>query len=53
MAGARRLLPARVGALLARLPQVAEERRQRAQRKLLLQQDRNSEGRLSFAGRGE
>jgi preprotein translocase subunit SecA len=53
MAGARRLLPARVGAFLARLPQVAEERRQRAQRKLLLQQDRNSEGRLSFAGRGE
>ena len=53
MAGARRLLPARVGAFLARLPQQVEERRQRAQRKLLLQQDRNSEGRLSFAGRGE
>jgi preprotein translocase subunit SecA len=53
MAGAQRLLPARVGAFLARLPQVAEERRQRAQRKLLQQQDRHSEGRLSFAGRGE
>jgi preprotein translocase subunit SecA len=53
MARGRRLLPARVGTFLARLPQQAEERRQRAQRKLLLQQDRNSEGRLSFAGRGE
>ncbi len=42
-----------LGALLARLPQRQEERRQRAQRKLLLKQDRSSEGRLSFAGRGE
>jgi preprotein translocase subunit SecA len=53
MAGARRLLPARIGVFLARLPQRQEERRQRAQRKLLLKQDRQSEGRLSFAGRGE
>jgi preprotein translocase subunit SecA len=53
MAGVRRLLPARIGMFLARLPQRQEERRQRAQRKLLLKQDRNSEGRLSFAGRGE
>jgi preprotein translocase subunit SecA len=53
MAGVRRLVPARFGAFLARLPQRQEERRQRAQRKLLLKQDRNSEARLSFAGRGE
>ena len=53
LAGARRLVPARFGAFLARLPQRQEERRHRAQRKLLLKQDRNSEARLSFAGRGE
>jgi preprotein translocase subunit SecA len=38
---------------VARLPQMREERRQRSERRLLLQQDRNLERRLSFAGRGE
>jgi hypothetical protein len=35
------------------VPQTREERRQRNERRLLLQQDRNLERRLSFAGRGE
>lgn len=51
--GSGRLLPHRLGAFLARLPQRQEERRQRVQRRLLLKQDRSSEERLSFAGRGE
>jgi preprotein translocase subunit SecA len=48
-----RPLPRWLGALLAWLPQKLEERRQRVQRRLLLQQDARIEGRLSFAGRGE
>jgi preprotein translocase subunit SecA len=52
-AGSKRVLPARLGKLLARLPQIIEERRQLHQRKLLLEQDRKSEQRLSFSGRGE
>ena len=39
--------------LVARLPQMREERRQRSERRLLLQHDRQLERRLSFAGRGE
>jgi preprotein translocase subunit SecA len=46
-------LPRWLGALLAWLPQKLEERRQRVQRRILLQQDARIEGRLSFAGRGE
>jgi preprotein translocase subunit SecA len=52
-AGSSRVLPAGLGRLMALLPQRMEERRQRMQRKQLLQQDRKSEQRMSFAGRGE
>ena len=48
-----RHLPAWLGKLLAHLPQAAEERRQRVERKLLLEVDDRAEQRLSFAGRGE
>jgi len=53
LAGARPVVPALLGRVLARLPQIIEERRQLHQRKLLLEQDRKSEQRLSFSGRGE
>jgi len=53
LAGGKPVLPAHLGKLLARLPQTIEERRQHQQRKLLLEQDRQSERRLSFSGRGE
>jgi preprotein translocase subunit SecA len=46
-------LPAWLGGLVSHLPQVAEERRERNERKLLLETDDRSEKRLSFAGRGE
>jgi preprotein translocase subunit SecA len=46
-------LPAWLGKLLAHLPQAAEERRHRMERKLLLEVDDRAEKRLSFAGRGE
>jgi len=42
-----------LGALLARMPQNIEEGRQRAERRMLLQQDEQIEGRMAFAGRGE
>jgi preprotein translocase subunit SecA len=42
-----------LGRVIAWVPQMREERRQRNERRLLLQQDRNIERRLSFAGRGE
>jgi preprotein translocase subunit SecA len=48
-----RPLPAWLGALVARFPQRIEERWQRAQRRMLQQQDERAEQRLSFAGRGE
>jgi preprotein translocase subunit SecA len=48
-----RPLPAWLGALVARFPQSLEERSQRAQRRMLQQQDERAEQRLSFAGRGE
>jgi preprotein translocase subunit SecA len=53
LAGSSRVLPSGLGRLLVLLPQSVEERRHRAQRKLLLEQDRKSEQRMSFAGRGE
>jgi len=37
----------------AHLPQIAEERRQRLERKTLFEVDDRAERRLSFAGRGE
>ena len=46
-------LPGWVARLISRVPQMREERRQRSERRLLLQQDRHLERRLSFAGRGE
>jgi preprotein translocase subunit SecA len=46
-------LPEWLARLIAWVPQMREERRQHAERKLLLQQDRHLERRLSFAGRGE
>jgi preprotein translocase subunit SecA len=49
----RTRLPGWVGRLVAWAPQTREERRQRAERKLLLQQDRHLDRRLSFAGRRE
>jgi preprotein translocase subunit SecA len=52
-AGRNRPLPAWLGARLAWYPQKLEERRQRAERRLLLDQDERAERRLSFAGRGE
>ena len=53
IAGRKRPLPAWLGARLAWYPQKLEERRQRAERRLLLEQDERAERRLSFAGRGE
>jgi preprotein translocase subunit SecA len=52
-ASGRARLPGWVTRFIAWAPQAREERRQRAERKLLLQQDRHLEGRLSFAGRRE
>jgi len=46
-------LPGSIARLVAWLPQKREERRQRSERKLLLQHDQQLERRLSFAGRGE
>jgi preprotein translocase subunit SecA len=46
-------LPGWLAVLVARLPQWREERRQRAERRLLLEHDERAERRLSFAGRGE
>jgi preprotein translocase subunit SecA len=46
-------LPGWLGRLVAQLPQAAEEGRQRAERKQLLEADDRTEERLSFAGRGE
>jgi hypothetical protein len=46
-------LPAWLGRIVARIPQQREERRQRGDRRLLLEQDERAERRLSFAGRGE
>ena len=48
-----RYLPEWLGRLTAHLPQVFEERRQRMERKQLLEVDDRAEKRLSFAGRGE
>jgi preprotein translocase subunit SecA len=48
-----RHLPEWLGRLTAHLPQVFEERRQRIERKELLEVDDRAEKRLSFAGRGE
>ena len=39
--------------LIARVPQAREESRQRAERRLLLEQDRQLDRKLSFAGRAE
>ena len=49
----RTRLPGWVARLVAWAPQTREERRQRAERRLLLQQDRHLDRRLSFAGRRE
>jgi preprotein translocase subunit SecA len=46
-------LPAFLGRAVAILPQWLEERRQRGERRLLLEHDERAERRLSFAGRGE
>jgi preprotein translocase subunit SecA len=46
-------LPSWLSRFVARIPQMREGQRQRGERRLLLQQDRNLERRLSFAGRGE
>ena len=46
-------LPGALGAMIAWLPQWLEERRQRGERRLLLEHDERAERRLSFAGRGE
>ena len=51
--GAGRPLAAWVGRLLAYVPQRLEERRQRNERRALLTHDKQTERRLSFAGRGE
>ena len=53
LCGPSRSLPAGLGAHLVWYPQRLEERRQRAERRLLLEQDQRSERGLSFAGRGE
>jgi preprotein translocase subunit SecA len=50
--GERGIAPA-LGKVIAHRPQLSEERRQRMERKLLLDQDNQSERRLSFAGQGE
>jgi MYXO-CTERM domain-containing protein len=52
-AAGRTDLPSWLSRLVARIPQMREEQRQRSERRLLLQQDRNLERRLSFAGRAE
>jgi preprotein translocase subunit SecA len=46
-------LPTWLGRLASHVPQIAEERRQRLERKTLLEVDDRAEKRLSFAGRGE
>jgi preprotein translocase subunit SecA len=46
-------LPAWLGRIVGRIPQQREERRQRGERRLLLEHDERTERRLSFAGRGE
>jgi hypothetical protein len=46
-------LPAWLGKVIADWPQKAEDRRQRLERKMLLEVDDRAEKRLSFAGRGE
>jgi hypothetical protein len=53
LAGGDKPLPAWLGALLTWVPQRMEERRQRLERRALLQHDEQIEARLSFAGRGE
>jgi preprotein translocase subunit SecA len=53
LAGRAGVVPRRLTGLLTWLPQQAEERQQRAQRRLLLAQDKQTEARLSFSGRGE
>ena len=53
LAGRRGIVPRRFARLLTWFPQQLEERQQRAQRRLLLAQDKQTEARLSFAGRGE
>jgi preprotein translocase subunit SecA len=53
MTGHAGCLPAWLGAGVARLPQWLEERRQRGERRMLLDHDQRSERRLAFAGRGE
>jgi preprotein translocase subunit SecA len=53
LAGRKGIVPRRFAGLLTWLPQQAEERQQRAQRRLLLAQDKQTEARLSFSGRGE
>jgi hypothetical protein len=52
-ASGRADLPGWAARLVAWAPQMREERRQRGERKWLLEQDRHFERRLSFAGRGE
>ena len=52
-ASGRAALPRWAAKLVAWAPQMLEQRRQRAERKLLLEQDRHLERRLSFAGRAE
>jgi preprotein translocase subunit SecA len=46
-------LPGGLATPVSRLPQWREERRQRGERRLLLEHDERAERRLSFAGRGE
>jgi preprotein translocase subunit SecA len=53
MTGHAGCLPAWLGTGVARLPQWLEERRQRGERRMLLDHDQRSERRLAFAGRGE
>jgi preprotein translocase subunit SecA len=53
LAGRNGALPAWLGSLLVWVPQKFEERRQRMERRMLLEQDEQIEARLSFAGRGE
>jgi len=48
-----RHIPVWLGRVAAHLPQIAEERRQRLERKTLSEVDDRAERRLSFAGRGE
>jgi preprotein translocase subunit SecA len=53
LAGHSGHLPTWLAVVVARLPQWLEERRQRGERRLLLEQDDRAERRLAFAGRGE